>query len=288
MSKTVKTSIGSTLASKTNAKALSQLQMGKDCTITVWTNSHGLVTYDQAEGHTFSFYLAGGEGVERIDRNKAQGWPGSICIFPEGHCSDWEVTDRIDFLHVYLSDEELRRQFAHMFDKDARLLDVREHVFIESDQLAVAFKQVQHALCEQSPMFAEEAVSTLICESMAAQVLGDMKRPVLTGGLLPKKLNLVKDYVAENLSEAISLKELAALVNLSEYHFQRNFKAQCGVSPHIWLTKLRIEHAKELIRQKQNLAEIATACAFSSQSHFSRTFKKYTGTTPGAYIRSIF
>lgn len=137
-------------------------------------------------------------------------------------------------------------------------------------------------------MLAEQSISSLICEAVTCGILGELKRPLLTGGLPPRKLKMVKDYVVAKLGQQVSLKELAALVELSEYHFQRNFKAQCGVSPHVWLTSLRIEYAKELMGKNKSLAEVADACAFSSQSHFSRTFKTYTGMSPGAYVRDLY
>jgi len=287
MIENVKKSIGNHLASQTKATALSQLKMGCDCSVAVWTNSSDLVSYEHTEGHAFSFYLAGGEGVSRLDRDSGHAWPGSVCVMPQGHSSVWQVEDRIDFLHVYLSDQELRRQFAHTFDKDARLLEVREHTFIDSERLSGAFLQLRAAAYDGNQMLAEEAIAALICDAATSNVLGELLHPALTGGLSPRKLNLVKEYMAANLDRNITLKELANLVNLSEYHFQRNFKAQCGVSPQVWLTRLRVDHAKELMRQNQNLAQIADACAFSSQSHFSRTFKKYTGASPGVYVRNL-
>ncbi|MDV7338911.1 AraC family transcriptional regulator [Terasakiella sp. A23] len=287
MNKAVKKSVGTHLETQSNAKMLSHVKVGGDCALTIWTNDSGQVSYDRTEGHTFSFYLNGGQGVSRLDHGKVQGWPGSICVFPQGHSSSWEINERFEFLHVYLSDQELRRQFAQTFDKDARLLDVREHTFINSDQLKQAFVQLQNAAFDEDPMYAEEGVTSLLCEAMASDVLGEFRRPSLTGGLSPKNLKIVKDYVMANLDRPITLRELAALVNLSEYHFQRNFKAQCGVSPHVWMTHLRIDHSKHLMGQKQSLADISSACAFSSQSHFSRTFKSYTGMTPGAYLKNL-
>lgn len=287
MIESVNKSIGNQLASQTNARALSQLTMGRDCALALWTNRSDVVSYEHTEGHAFSFYLAGGEGVSRLDIDSGPGRPGVMCIMPQGHSSTWQVNDRLDFLHVYVSDQEIRRQFAHIFDKDARLLEVRERTFIDSAELSGVFFQLQNAVSTGQPILAEQSISSLICEAVTCGILGELKRPLLTGGLPPRKLKMVKDYVVANIGQNISLKKLAALVGLSEYHFQRNFKAQCGVSPHVWLTSVRIEYAKELMRRNQSLAEIADACAFSSQSHFSRTFKTYTGMSPGAYIRDL-
>ncbi|WP_417782858.1 helix-turn-helix domain-containing protein [Terasakiella pusilla] len=270
--------------SQSKATALANLQVGADRALAVWRNTHDLVTYEETDGHTFSFYLAGGKGVRRLDVNSDPGWPGAVCVMPQGHTSLWEVQERIEFLHVYLSDRELRRLYAHTFDKDARLLEVVEQTFVSAQgQLAEVFGQLHQAVYSQNTLLAEEAIVSFFSESMMHRVLGEAKMPSLTGGLPPKKLQLVKDYVISNLSQQVSLKELADLVGLSEYHFQRNFTAQCGVSPHAWLTALRIDHAKDLMRSDMRMADISEACGFANQSHFSRTFKGQTGATPGGY-----
>lgn len=287
MNKAGNRTIGNHLADRTKAQALSRWEVGLDCAVSLWTNQNDLVRYEHTEGHAFSFYLEGGEGVSRQDKECGQGHKGAINIMPQGHSSCWDVGGRFYFLHVYLSDEELRRQFAHIFDKDARLLEMRDHTFVQSDALSVCFQNIQSAVCEGHPLAAEQAMTSLIYEAVNSGLLGDWVGPSLKAGLSPAKLNRVKDYMHEHLDQNISLKELAALVDLSPYHFQRNFKAQCGVSPHVWLTWARINRAKELLGHQEPVSRIADACAFSSQSHFTRTFKQYTGLTPGAYARIV-
>lgn len=282
-----KTLIEDHLASKTKATALASLKLGSECSLALWSNSDDEVIYEQTEGHAFSFYLAGGKGSTRLDQDNGHGWPGAICVMPQGHNSRWLVTERIEFLHLYLSDSEIRRLYAQTFDKDSRLLDVREHTFVSAQKLTQFFLNLQDAVYSENTMLAQQSIVSFFYESMTCRLLGELNAPSLSGGLSPKKLKMVKDYCAANLSHNISLKELADLVGLSEYHFQRNFTAQCGVSPHIWLTRLRLEQAKDLIRQNQKMVEIADACGFSSQSHFARTFKRYTGITPGTYSKKL-
>lgn len=287
MKEIAKRSIADHLASNSKAHALAHLGMGSECALTVWTNEHDLVSYNQTEGHAFSFYLAGGQGSSRLDTKSGHGWPGAVCVMPQGNNSTWQIGERFSFLHLYLSDQEIRRIFAHTFDKDSRLLDIREQTFVDAGAMAPVFQELYKAVYSEDTLLAEQSIQSFIFESMTSSLLGELKTPNLSGGLSPAKLNKVKDYMRANLSENISLKELAGLVDLSEYHFQRNFTTQCGVSPHIWLTHLRVEHAKELMRQKTKMAEVSDACGFSSQSHFSRTFKTYTGRTPGDYKKSL-
>ena len=82
----------------------------------------------------------------------------------------------------------------------------------------------------------------------------------------------------------LSLTQLAALARLSSDHFAAQFRRSTGLPPHRYLLQRRIERAKELLAADgMSLAEIGYALGFPSQAHFTTTFRKLVGTTPGAY-----
>ena len=78
------------------------------------------------------------------------------------------------------------------------------------------------------------------------------------------------------------LDHLAALAHMSPYHFARLFKKSTGLPPHQYVIARRVERAKELLRDRDPLplAEVAAETGFSSQSHFTRHFKRFVGVTP--------
>lgn len=95
----------------------------------------------------------------------------------------------------------------------------------------------------------------------------------------------VLDYVAAHFQEKqVTVEDLAAQTGMSTYHFARLFKQTIGQSPHQFVMHYRVEQArKQLLDPSQLMVDIALACGFSDQAHFSRTFKQLTGTTPKAY-----
>ncbi len=97
-------------------------------------------------------------------------------------------------------------------------------------------------------------------------------------------INLVLNYIEENLSEDISLSKLADIASLSKYHFCRVFKARVGLSPMKYLCQRRLEKAKELL-QKMDLpvAAVAAEVGFNDIGNFVKKFKAYTGITPSGY-----
>jgi transcriptional regulator of acetoin/glycerol metabolism len=105
--------------------------------------------------------------------------------------------------------------------------------------------------------------------------------PQAQGGLSPGAMRRVREYVEVHLGESIDLSMLAGVAGLSVHHFARQFKQSAGVTPHVYLTQKRVEHAKEMLVQTDlSLAEIAFAVGFFDQGHLARHFRHMLGTTP--------
>jgi len=91
-----------------------------------------------------------------------------------------------------------------------------------------------------------------------------------------------------NDSLDVSLSELARECRLSITHFTRAFRHSTGMSPHQWLLAQRVSRAKQLLEQSGlAMAEIATRCGFSSQSHLNAVFKRHAGLSPGRWRRTF-
>jgi AraC family transcriptional regulator len=100
------------------------------------------------------------------------------------------------------------------------------------------------------------------------------------------RLRRVLDYIADNISEDITLEKLAAVAEYSAFHFARKFALAMGISPGRYVSQRRLENAMmELTASKMSLAEIALNAQFSSQASFTRAFHRATGTTPSEYRR---
>lgn len=107
------------------------------------------------------------------------------------------------------------------------------------------------------------------------------------GGLTKLQMSRVIDYVHTHLAEDISLRKLAALVDLSPFHFARLFRKSTGLSPHQFVIRSRILRAKELLlRPGAVIAEVATEVGFCDQSHLSAHFKRHLGVSPKRFARS--
>jgi AraC family transcriptional regulator len=117
----------------------------------------------------------------------------------------------------------------------------------------------------------------------------------LTGGP-PVKSRLGEDdlasigkTVAENLSERLSIDELSAELNMSKFHFLREFKKVTGETPYRYILRKKMERAEELLLDHDmKLTDIAYSLGFSDQSHFTNTFRRWKGISPGEFRKSNF
>jgi len=98
------------------------------------------------------------------------------------------------------------------------------------------------------------------------------------------KLTQSVEYMKENFNDSLKLENLSKISGLSKYHFLRKFKEEFGMTPHAYLLQIRIQKAKNMLLQNENLCDIALSCGFSDQSHFTRVFNKVYGMSPKQLI----
>ena len=93
--------------------------------------------------------------------------------------------------------------------------------------------------------------------------------------------------IDEHIADGPRISGLAAHLELSPSHFSRAFKEFFGRSPQQFILERRVEHAKGLlIATEDRLCDIAQACGFADQAHFSRVFHRATGAPPNAWRRA--
>ena len=103
-------------------------------------------------------------------------------------------------------------------------------------------------------------------------------------GLSAWRLKKVREFIDAHLEQHVSLSDLANAAGLSQMHFASQFRKACGTRPHEYLLQQRIERAKDLLlNTRSSLLEIALAVGFETHSHFTNTFKRFTGAAPAEW-----
>jgi AraC family transcriptional regulator len=132
-----------------------------------------------------------------------------------------------------------------------------------------------------------------IAQALAAalfQAHGMLRRPMRPhrGGLAPRQLRTVIDYVQEYLDRDISLAQMAKAADLSPAYFSQMFRQSTGVAPHQFLLRARVDRAKELLQKPgSRVLDVAVSCGFRTQQHFSRVFRTLCKASPTEYRRDL-
>ena len=101
--------------------------------------------------------------------------------------------------------------------------------------------------------------------------------------------NLVKNYIADNLNESLTVSKLAQKVNMSSSHFSRVFKQQTGFSPYDYILISRLNRAKYLLQvTDMTVSSIAYEIGFNSESNFIYFFTENEGISPGKFRKLKF
>ena len=100
----------------------------------------------------------------------------------------------------------------------------------------------------------------------------------------PPVITRAKEFMIEHQGEDLSLGQVARAVNTSTFYFCKMFKKVTGLNFTDYLSRLRIEKAKNLLLNPSlRISEIAFEVGFQSLTHFNRVFKKIIGQSPTSY-----
>lgn len=126
-----------------------------------------------------------------------------------------------------------------------------------------------------------------LCLSAAQRLLTPREQQPL-GGLLAWQRKRVDRYLDHQLDAHITLKAAAEQVRLSPSHFSRCFRRSFGATFAKFVMQKRIERAQRLmVTSPMSLGQIALACGFADQAHFTRAFTHLTGGAPGKWRRWV-
>jgi len=177
-------------------------------------------------------------------------------------------------LQTLFGDGEALPYFPELLADDMRLNGV----------LAARFLSLFRAFVGDASRFERES---LLLDLLSAVIrnCADDPPPQRRAGKEHRAVALTKDFLSEHFGEDITLDKLAALAGFSKSYLLEVFKRHVGISPHEYLTCVRVNRAKKLLHQGLPIAQVAYATGFVDQSHLNRIFKKYVLVTPGQYQR---
>ena len=217
---------------------------------------------------SFTFILS---GFQISSANHEPCGPGALIYNPPGttHRDRFQKVDKGKFLHISIPDE-----VTESLDLPTAPTRLRRH---ETLGFARAIARECLAWDERSPQLAEGLCLELLADTGPA---ADAPRK----GSVPAWLTQAQELLTESCMEPVSITNVARTVGVHPAHLARNFSRFFKRSPGEHLRRSRIAAATDLLLETDlPLAEIALACGFADQSHFTHLFKRQKGLSPAAY-----
>jgi AraC family transcriptional regulator len=134
-----------------------------------------------------------------------------------------------------------------------------------------------------------DEVSPLIIEGLALEIIAEVARPKLRSERRPPRWLLqARDLLRAEFAEKLTLNRIAKAVDIHPVHLATTFRQHYRQTVGEYIRQLRIEYAcGEISTSDVPLVDIALAAGFSDQSHFSKTFKQFTGMSPKRFRATL-
>lgn len=236
---------------------------------------HSLVVTDsksrfQAERYLDSKFERYAHGNGRID---------VIPAFAD-HWTNWNR--EVEFSVIAICPSLLNQTTQELRQREIELIPQLAIADPIIEQLALALKLEIQTGCLSGRLYGE-ALGTAIAARLVQNYAANRFK-LKASGLSRAQMKRVTDYIKANLSQDLSILDLATLTGMSESHFSRSFKQSRGVTPYRYLLQQRVKRARQLLKQQsKTISTIALDCGFANQTHLTRVFRQMTGVTPKVY-----
>jgi AraC family transcriptional regulator len=132
-----------------------------------------------------------------------------------------------------------------------------------------------------------DELSPIAIEGLILEMVAVMAR-LSSKNISPSRIKQAKEAIEAHFADNISLSFIAEAIGTHPVYLARRFRNEYNCTVGEYIRKLRIDFAcKEMTNSDATIAEVALASGFSDQSHFSRTFKRFTGLTPTQFRTSV-
>ena len=217
-----------------------------------------------------------GKGSERRDIPAMSG--GAVGAEP----FDWIETGTISEFVELRPCEQLRSETAELYGRDGG--EPYSETFARTDPFLflLASRLRAHALGGDSVSDLEGDFLAILALENTIERLG-VRRPRGSGAKLDNvRMNRIRDFVEAHVADALTLEVLASVAAVSRHHFAVMFRRTTGLTPHAYVTALRMQRAREALDAGASVERTAGIVGYAPAHQFRTTFRKAFGVLPNA------
>ncbi|TCT13514.1 AraC family transcriptional regulator [Tepidamorphus gemmatus] len=207
--------------------------------------------------------------------------PGSFCVINPGEVHDGEpYGEGYAYRMTYPAVGMVRAVAEEVTGRKVTATPFFRAPDIYDPEMAALFVAAHTALAGEDMLAGDQRYVAMLGIALIRHA--DIGGPARLGRE-PGPVARAKAWLEAHMAEDVDLASVAAVAGLSRFHLIRAFRKETGLTPHAWLTDLRVRRARRLLGEGIAPADVAQACGFADQSHLTRAFKARVGTTPGRF-----
>lgn len=254
--------------------------------------------YRNISYHTRLFAMRKHSAVVQVGEMVRTVPPESLLLLSPGIPYDFQNADDAKRFDLYCCNFDLTQDFReacpfappvhepefqveNIVDTTAHPLLQKPILLTEVPELCAQVQHI-HEIYQAAAPYAEEICAGLL-QAAVYQIFRELetkKASVSPGEALARR---TLQYIREHFAAPLEENTIAAVMHFHPYYLTRLTRQYCGTTPYQYLRQCRYEHALFLLQHTDlPIGEIATACGYTSQAHFSRVISQMSGSSPTA------
>lgn len=253
--------------------------------------------------HSHDFFeiniVTNGFGVHYVNNKRTDVHSGSVFFIPKNVYHGYVNLGELKIFHIILPDAFFEvygdilknaSDFSKLFGLPAAESPAAKELVLDRIRYMSVYKDIKEIMnFSKNNVTCNLLQSTSVCHLILKLCLYRKEKRVKEKNNL--YVSLIIDsihYMEDNLSRKITIDDICKKFYISKSTFIRVFTKYTCYSPISYLTKLRIEKAKQLLSETENsVTDIALDCGFFDSSHLERYFKRNENTTPNYYRKAF-
>ena len=209
------------------------------------------------------------------------------CFFDGEDALDFVVTNSVDIVitDICMPNMDGLELTKEIYDRNlpCKIIIISGYSEFEYAQSAIKYHVFNYLLKPLDFKELNNSLLAIVKKQGVYQAVPEMNSDSQFDDIIEKAIKYLDDHYSEDLNR----EELANVVFLSPPHFSYLFKKKTGITYMDYLTKLRIQKAKELLGTNMKISDISKRVGYTSPNRFFINFRNYTGYTPSDYRKKL-